>query len=79
MSDNLPELRARFDIQRQGKDSVILLTVDSLRLDRLSCYNPSVRATPAVDQLAAKGWIFTNAISHGGATPEAFPSILKSS
>jgi arylsulfatase len=58
-------------------DCVVLITIDSLRRDYVGCYSySSLTHTPTIDALASKGLLFTNAISHGGGTPEAFPSIL---
>src|SRR3990172_2981708 len=58
--------------------SVLLLTVDCLRSDHLSCFGYQRPITPNVDRLADEGASFRCAISRGGGTPEAFPSILAS-
>jgi arylsulfatase A-like enzyme/predicted Zn-dependent protease len=57
---------------RDGKDfSVILITVDTLRADKVGCYgNPLVR-TPTMDAFAAKGIRFEDCISQ---TPLTLPS-----
>lgn len=57
---------------RGGKDfNVILVTVDTLRADKVGCYgNPLVR-TPAMDALAASGIRFENCVSQ---TPLTLPS-----
>ena len=51
--------------------NLLLVTVDTLRPDRLSCYSPAHARTPAVDALAAKGALFENAFAH---TPTTLPS-----
>ncbi len=41
--------------------SAILITVDTLRADRLSCYGYRASSTPGIDRLAAEGARFVNA------------------
>jgi arylsulfatase A-like enzyme/Flp pilus assembly protein TadD len=54
-----------------AKPNVLLITVDTLRADRLGCYgNTSIR-TPAIDGLAARGILFARAFAH---TPSTLPS-----
>lgn len=64
--------RPDFARLRGGRDfSVILITVDTLRADRIGCYgHPSVR-TPAMDAFAARGVRFENCIAQ---TPLTLPS-----
>jgi arylsulfatase A-like enzyme/Flp pilus assembly protein TadD len=64
--------RADFARLRGDRDfNVILITVDTLRADKIGCYgNPAVR-TPAMDALAAGGIRFENCISQ---TPLTLPS-----
>jgi arylsulfatase A-like enzyme/uncharacterized protein HemY len=64
--------RADFARLRGDRDfNVILVTVDTLRADKIGCYgNPFVR-TPAMDALAAGGIRFENCISQ---TPLTLPS-----
>jgi arylsulfatase A-like enzyme len=50
---------------------VILITVDTLRADRLGCYGSSSTRTPNVDALAAEGLLFENAVAP---LPETRPS-----
>ncbi|HOW85604.1 MAG TPA: sulfatase-like hydrolase/transferase [Candidatus Aminicenantes bacterium] len=63
---------ANFARLRDGRDySVILITVDTLRADKIGCYgNPNVR-TPTIDGLAARGVRFADCISQ---TPLTLPS-----
>jgi len=55
---------------------VILLTIDTLRADYLSCYDPDKRPTPNLDSLARDGILFSNAISPCSWTLPAFSSIV---
>ena len=58
--------------------NVILITIDCLRFDHLGCYGYSRDITPNIDNLAARGATFLQAISNGGQTPFAFPPIMAS-
>ena len=49
----------------------LLVTIDTLRPDRLSCYSAEHLQTPRVDGLAAKGVLFERAFAHN---PETLPS-----
>jgi arylsulfatase A-like enzyme len=57
---------------------VVLLTVDCLRGDRLSCNGCDRPFTPAMDALAAEGVNFPRAYSTAGQTAQSFPGILLS-
>ncbi|MFO8057366.1 MAG: sulfatase [bacterium] len=56
-------------------DSVILISVDTLRPDFLGCYNPS-RPTPAIDSLAEKGILFEDAQCHNPLTAPSHATML---
>lgn len=58
--------------------NIALLTVDSLRADRIGCYGYDRETTPNIDRLAADADVFTNAVAHACATRPSFPSILTS-
>jgi len=49
--------------QEGTKPNILLISIDSLRRDHLSCYGYVKETTPNIDKLAAKGTIFDNAIS----------------
>jgi choline-sulfatase len=53
------------------KLNLVLVTIDTLRADRLGCYGYSKIETPNLDQLAKKGALFENAVTH---TPLTAPS-----
>lgn len=59
--------------------NIILLTIDTLRPDRVGCYGSERPLTPNIDRLAAQGLRFTTAITGGSWTQAAFPTILTSS
>ncbi len=58
--------------------NVILLMVDTLRADHLSCYGYSKSATPAIDRLAAEGTRFGRAYSQASWTRPSVATILTS-
>lgn len=62
-----------------NRPNVVLLTIDTLRADRLGCYGHSGRLTPNIDRLANSGTRFDQAISGGSWTQAAFPVLLTSS
>jgi arylsulfatase A-like enzyme/Tfp pilus assembly protein PilF len=51
--------------------NVLLITIDTLRPDRLSCYGSEYCQTPGIDAMAAKGVLFKRAFAH---TPTTLPS-----
>jgi len=56
--------------------NVILITVDTLRADRLGCYGSQTVDTPGMDALATQGVLFENAITPVPLTLPAHASIL---
>jgi arylsulfatase A-like enzyme/tetratricopeptide (TPR) repeat protein len=56
--------------------SVLLITVDTLRADRLSCYGARSVRTPAMDALAAQGTRFENVLAQVPTTPPSHAVIL---
>lgn len=63
---------------RVDTPNIILITIDCLRFDHLGCYGYKRNITPNIDALALKGVRFLQAISHGGSTATAVPSIMAS-
>ncbi|MFQ5790989.1 MAG: sulfatase [Acidobacteriota bacterium] len=59
---------------RQGAfsgDNLLLITIDTLRADRLGSYGSPARLTPNMDRLAAEGIRFDNVLAH---VPLTLPS-----
>jgi arylsulfatase A-like enzyme/Flp pilus assembly protein TadD len=56
--------------------NVLLVTIDTLRPDRLSCYSPKYVQTPQIDALAARGVLFERAFAHAPLTLPSHASIL---
>lgn len=57
-------------------DSVLLITLDTLRADHLSCYGPSPVPTPNIDALRARGALVRHAWTTMPMTTPAHASIL---
>ncbi len=55
----------------ENSRNVLLVTIDTLRADRLSCYDDRNVQTPVLDGLAGEGIRFTRAFAH---TPTTLPS-----
>lgn len=60
------------------KPNIILVVVDALRPDRLSCYGYRKHSTPNIDRLAASGTIWQTAFSPMPMTQPAFTTIYTS-
>jgi arylsulfatase A-like enzyme len=58
------------------KPNVILISIDTLRADHLSCYGYSRETTPNIDRLAEDGTIFLKNYSTGVWTPPGHASML---
>lgn len=59
-----------------GRLNVLLITIDTLRPDRLSCYSSPYLKTPNIDGLAAKGVLFSKAFAHTPTTLASHTNIL---
>jgi arylsulfatase A-like enzyme/Flp pilus assembly protein TadD len=58
------------------KPNVVLITIDTLRADRLGCYGYTKAQTPNLDRLASEGILFANAVSHVPLTRPSHASIF---
>jgi arylsulfatase A-like enzyme/tetratricopeptide (TPR) repeat protein len=68
-------LRSRPPVPAARPD-VLLVTIDTLRADRLGCYGHAGAATPHLDGLAARGARFETAVAHAPLTTPSHASIL---
>lgn len=59
-----------------GRVNVLLVTIDTLRPDRLSCYTDAFVRTPAIDAVAAAGAVFERAYAHNPTTLPSHANIL---
>lgn len=58
--------------------NVLLIGIDTLRADHLSCYMYTRETSPAIDNLAREGILFSKCISHIPITTPSFSTILTS-
>lgn len=58
------------------RPNLLLITIDALRPDRLSCYSPIFLRTPVIDGLAARGILFEKAFAHTSLTLPSHANIL---
>jgi len=58
------------------KHNVLLVTLDTTRADRMSCYGHSAKTSPNMDALAADGVRFDMAIAQAALTPVSHASIF---
>lgn len=61
---------------RKAASNVIIITLDTLRADHLSCYGYPRPTTPVLDRMAAQGIRFARAYSHCERTNPSHASIL---
>ena len=59
-ADRVPPLRPM---------NLVVVTIDTLRPDRLHCYGNNNIETPALDALAQRGVLFENAVAQTPLTP----------
>jgi arylsulfatase A-like enzyme len=62
--------------EEKKKHNLLLITVDTLRADRLSCYSKDHLRTPNIDMLANRGVLFTRAFAHTSTTLPSHANIL---
>lgn len=58
------------------RPSLLLVTIDTLRADRVGAYGSTAGLTPAIDGLALRGWLFEQAVSAVPLTLPAHATIL---
>jgi arylsulfatase A-like enzyme len=56
--------------------NIIIISLDELRPDHLSCYGYQKISTPAIDQIASEGVRFANCFSSADFTPIAMGSVI---
>ena len=59
-----------------GRPNVLLIVLDTVRADYLSCYGHKSPTTPHLDALADRGVLFENCITPGGWTAPAHASLF---
>lgn len=59
-----------------GPANLLLITLDTVRADRLGCYGYARDTTPVLDGLAARGTLFEQAVASSAVTPVSHASIF---
>ena len=58
--------------------NVILITIDTLRADHLSCYGYNRKTSPNMDKIARSGVLFLNTVASSSFTPPSMATIFTS-
>jgi arylsulfatase A-like enzyme/tetratricopeptide (TPR) repeat protein len=58
------------------RPNVLLVTIDTLRADRVGCYGHATASTPVIDALAVRGVRFETSVAHAPLTGPSHASIL---
>jgi len=62
--------------KEETKHNILLITIDTLRADRLSCYGSENPKTPNIDRLAERGVLFSRAFANTSTTLPSHANIL---
>ena len=62
--------------KEEKKQNFLLITIDTLRADRLSCYGSQYPKTPNIDKLAEGGVLFSRAFANTSTTLPSHANIL---
>jgi len=62
--------------KEETKHNILLITIDTLRADRLSCYGSKYPKTPNIDKLAERGMLFSKAFANTSTTLPSHANIL---
>lgn len=73
---SLPALLSAAGIEKNSQKNVLLITIDTLRADRLSCYSRQHVQTPNIDNLAGRGVLFSRAFANTSTTLPSHTNIL---
>jgi arylsulfatase A-like enzyme len=60
----------------RSRPDIVLITIDALRADHVSAYGYRRLTTPAIDRRAARGVVFSNAITQAPYTKAAIASLM---
>lgn len=64
------------DTEKKERFNLLLITIDTLRADRVSCYSSEHLKTPHIDSLAEQGVLFSRAFAHAPITLTSHACIL---
>ena len=78
MYDIFPSSRGEIGKHQAAFPNIVVITVDALRQDHVSCYKKGNAHTPVIDTIAKSGVIFENARSASSWTIPSFSSFVTS-
>ncbi len=67
---------ADVNAQENRQQNVLLISIDTLRADRLSCYSTEHLRTPNIDKFAERGVLFSKAFAHTSTTLPSHTNML---
>lgn len=70
--------RKATDVSSNNNFNIVLITIDTLRADHLSCYGYHRKTSPAIDKIAEQGIIFKNITAPSSWTPPSMASLFTS-
>jgi arylsulfatase A-like enzyme len=77
--DHGPQTKGKRQTTKDKRqNNILLITIDALRADHLSCYGYARPTSPHLDQFARQGQLFVNAYSQGTNTGHSFASMFRS-
>jgi len=62
--------------QQQNPRNLVLITIDTLRADHLTPYGSKRNTSPFLEKLARESFLFEDAVSQCGTTPQSLSSIM---
>lgn len=65
-----------FDLASSENPNIILISLDTLRAQSMSCYGHTKKTTPFLDQLAEEGVLFENMCAASTSTPPSHMSMM---
>lgn len=73
-----PSFSNQKDVALSNNFNIVLITIDALRADHLSCYGYERKTSPNIDRIAEKGIIFENTIAPCSWTTPSMVSLFTS-
>ncbi|OGF63995.1 MAG: hypothetical protein A2Y62_17460, partial [Candidatus Fischerbacteria bacterium RBG_13_37_8] len=67
-----------FSVAKPDTPNILLISIDALRADHLSCYGYQRKTSPYIDKLAGQSYIFKHAFTTYGTTWPALTSMMTS-
>ena len=72
------DLNTSTDVKLDSDVNIVLITIDTLRADHLSCYGYRRNTSPNIDKIAKEGILYTKALATSSWTSPSMASIMTS-